>query len=185
MKKLEIATGFAQYKVLLAILGVLLSWAAFAVWKWQQQQHEKYVLEKQQACQQALNIANQYVENNRNLKGAYYAAIAQDSFKSKMNQPGINTNFQVDKHYILMYLKPATLIPDKPRYEGSLFERLSKATDKRPPEPLMVTGKKKLGNTAEVKTACAPKAFTVSLENLYEIAQPIDIAPYLPPFSTF
>ncbi|WP_414756137.1 hypothetical protein [Anabaena sp. CCY 9910] len=185
MKKLEIATGLGQYKVLLAILGVVGAGLSFEMWKWNQQQHEKYIAEKQKACQQSLDIANQYVENNRILRNIYYAAIAQDTFKAKMNQPGINTDFQADKHYILMYSKSASLIPEQPRYEGSLFRRLSKLTDKRPPEPLMVTGKKLLGNKAEVISACSPVTFTVSLENLYEIAQPIDITPYQPPFSSF
>jgi hypothetical protein len=185
MKKLEIPTGLAQYKVLLAILGVLTSWAAFAVWKWQQQQHEKYVLENQQACQQRLDSANRYVQGDRFLKAAYYANKTQEQLKIKLNQPGINTNFKSEQQYILMYYKPVPLIPSNPRYEGDLFERLSRQPDKYPPEPLIVTSKKRLGNKAEVISACAPKAFTVSLEDLYEITQPIDITPYLPPFSTF
>lgn len=185
MKKLEIITGLAQYKVLLTILGVLAAWASFEGWKWNQAQHEKYIAQKEEDCQQALDMANQYVEGNRKLRGVYYAAIAQEKFNAKINQPGVNTEFKPDKNYILIYSKPASLIPETPRYEGSLFVRLSKQTDKNPPEPLMVIGQKILGNKAEVISACSPKAFTVSLENLYETTQPIDINPYLPPFSSF
>jgi hypothetical protein len=185
MKKLEIAAGFAQYKVLLAILGVLSSLVSFEVWKWHQQQHEKYVAEKQQVCQQMIENASNEVQNNRFLKAAYYAALMQKPFEIKLKQPGINTDFTPEKDYILMYSQPASLIPKNPRYEGSLFERLSKVSEKKPPAPLIVTGKKILGNKAEVITACAPKSFTVSLENLYEITQPIDPTPYLPPFSIF
>ncbi|MHC5859924.1 hypothetical protein [Nostoc sp.] len=185
MKKLEIATGFAQYKVLLAILGVLSSWASFEVWKWHQQQHDKYIAQKQQACQEMIENASNDVQSNRFLKAAYYSYLMQQSFTIKLKQPGINTDFISEKDYILMYSQPASLIPEHPRYEGSLFERLSKRTDKQPPAPLIVTGKKILGNKAEVISACAPKSFTVSLENLYEITQPVDISPYLPPFSSF
>ncbi|MBD2680908.1 MULTISPECIES: hypothetical protein [Nostoc] len=185
MKKLEIATGFAQYKVLLAILGVLTSLASFEVFKLNQKQHEKYVAEKQKACQQALDIANQYVEGDRTLRGVRYAAIAQEQFNKKINHPGISTDFQSGKNYILMYSQPTSLIPDNPRHEGKLFERLSQKTDKYLPEPLMVTGQKISGNKAQVTSACSPNPFTVALDNLYEIAQPIDINPYLPPFSSF
>ncbi|MDZ7966391.1 MAG: hypothetical protein RM368_15665 [Nostoc sp. DedSLP03] len=185
MKKLEIATVFAQYKVLLAILGVLSSWASFEVWKWHQQQHEKYIAQKQQACQQRLNSANRYVQSDRFLKAAYYASKTQDKLQIQLNKPGINTDFKPEQTYILMYERPVPLIPSNPRYEGNLFERLSRQPDKYPPEPLIVTGKKILGNKAEVISACAPTSFTVSLENLYEITQPIDISPYLPPFSSF
>jgi hypothetical protein len=42
-----------------------------------------------------------------------------------------------------------------------------------------------VGKQAEVISACSPKSFTVSRENLYETTQPIDVTPYLPPFSSF
>lgn len=185
MKKLEIATGFAQYKVLLAILGILSSWASFEVWKWQQQQHEKYVAEKQQACQQRLDSANRYVQSDRFLKAAYYANKTQARLQIKLNKPGVNTDFTPEKQYILMYDKPVPLIPMNPKYEGGLFARLSSKPEKYPPEPLIVTGKKILGKKAEVISACSPQPFTVSLENLYEVTQPIDVSPYLSPFSSF
>ncbi|MBD2254779.1 hypothetical protein [Nostoc parmelioides] len=185
MKKLEIATGLAQYKVLLAILGVVGAGLSFEMWKWNQQQHEKYIAEKEQACQQSIEDASNEVLSNRFLKSNYYAGLMLQQSKFRLNQPGINTKFKADKDYILMYSQPASLIPNNPRYEGSLFERLSKVTNKQPPAPIIVTGKKLSGNKVEVISACAPKSFTVSLENLYEITQPIDISPYLPPFSSF
>ncbi|MBD2302258.1 hypothetical protein [Nostoc sp. FACHB-190] len=185
MKKLEIATGFAQYKVLLAILGVVTSLASFTFWKWQKEQHEKYIVEKEEMCQQRLDFAEQYVKGDRFLKAAYYASKTQKPLTFQLEKPGITTNFQADKEYILLYDKPGALIPKSPRYEGSLFTRLSRQTDKYPPEPLLVTGKKILGQKAEVKSACSPNSFTVPLDNLYETTQPIDITPYLPPFSNF
>jgi hypothetical protein len=185
MRKLEIATGFAHYKVLLAILGVLTAWASFEVWKWQQQQHEKYLLAKQQACQDSLDSAEKYVKSDRFLKSAYYSILAQKPLKIKLNQPGINTNFEVGKRYILMPSQPVSLIPENPRYEGGLFERLARKPSKASPEPLMVTGQKILGNKAEVVSVCSPNPFTVSLEHLYETVQPIDVSPYLSPFSIF
>jgi hypothetical protein len=185
MKKLEIAAGFAQYKVLLAILGVLTSLASFEVWKWHQQQHEKYVMEKQQACQQRLDTANRYVQSNRFLKAAYYASKTQEKLKMKLDKPGITTAFLPEQEYILIYDKSVPLIPKNPRYEGNLFERLSRQPDQYPPEPLIVTGKKLLGNKAEVISACSPQTFLVPLDNLYETNQELDVTPYLPPFSSF
>lgn len=185
MKKLEIVTEFANYKVLLTILGVVGSILSFEIWKWNKEQHEKYIAEKEQACQQSLSMAEKYVQNNQFLRAAYYASTTQEKLKIKLNQPGITTQFKPDKEYILIYDKPVSLIPDKPRYEGKLFERLSKQPEKYPPEPLMVTGSKVIGNKVEVVSTCSPQPFPVSLENLYEIAQPIDVSPYLPPFSIF
>lgn len=185
MKKLEIATGFAHYKVLLAILGVLAAGLSFEIWKWNQQQHEKYIAQKEQACQQRLNTAENYVQSNRFLKAAYYASKTQDKINIKLDKPGITTNFKPNKEYILMYDKPVPLIPNNPRYEGGLFEMLSRQPEKYPPQPLIVTGKRILGNEAEVISVCAPKPFTVPLENLYETNQKIDVTPYLPPFSSF
>ncbi|BAY42178.1 hypothetical protein NIES2111_65740 (plasmid) [Nostoc sp. NIES-2111] len=185
MKKLEIATGFAQYKILLAILGVLTSLLSFEVFKWNKERHEKYIAQKEQSCQQSIEDASNNVLSNRFLKANYYAGLMQQKSKYKLKQPGINTKFQTDRNYILMYSQPASLIPSNPRYEGKLFETLSKPTDKKPPAPVIVTGKKLLGNKVEVVSACSPASFTVSLENLYEINQPIDITPYLPPFSSF
>jgi hypothetical protein len=185
MKKLEFFTGLAQYKVLLAILGVVAAWASFEVWKWNQAQHEKYIAQKEQACQQRLATADRYVQSNRFLQAEYYANKTQSPLKIKLEKPGITTNFEPEKEYILMYDKPVHLIPENPRYEGSLFERLSRQPTKYPPEPLIVTGKKLLGNKAEVISACSPKTFTVPLDNLYETNQKLDISPYLPPFSSF
>ncbi|MBD2504062.1 hypothetical protein [Anabaena azotica] len=185
MRKLEIATGFAQYKVLLAILGILAAGLSFEVWKWNKERYEKYIAEKVQACQQSIEDASNDVLSNRFLKSNYYAGLMQQQSKFKLKQPGINTEFKANKEYILMYSQPASVIPNNPRYEGSLFERLSKETDKQPPAPIIVTGKKILGNKVEVVSACSPASFTVSSENLYEVTQPIDITPYLPPFSSF
>ncbi|MBD2303429.1 hypothetical protein [Nostoc sp. FACHB-190] len=185
MKKIEIVTGFANYKVLLAILGVVASGLSFTAWKWNKEQHQKYIFRKEQACQQSLKIAEKYVQNNQFLRAAYYASTTQEKLRIKLNQPGITTEFKPDKEYVLIHDKAVALIPNNPRYEGKLFERLSKQPEKYPPEPLMVTGNKVLGNKVEVISTCSPQPFTVSLENLYEIAQPIDINPYLPPFSIF
>jgi hypothetical protein len=185
MKKLEIATGFAQYKVLLAILGVVTAGLSFEVWKWNKERHEKYIAEKEQACQKSIENASNDVLSNRFLKSTYYAGLMQQQSKFKLKQPGINTEFKTDKEYILMYSNPASVIPTNPRYEGILFERLSNKTDKQPPTPIIVTGKKILGNKVEVISACSPASFTVLSENLYEITQPIDITPYLPAFSGF
>jgi len=185
MKKLEIVTEFANYKVLLTILGVVASGLSFTIWKWNKEQHQKYIAGKEQACQQRLNLAEQYVQSDRFLKAAYYASKTQDKLNIKLDKPGITTQFKPNKEYILIYDKPVSLIPDKPRYEGRLFERLAKQPEKYPPEPLIVTGKKLLGNKVEVISACSPQSFTVSLENLYETTQPIDVSPYLPPYSSF
>lgn len=185
MKKLEFFTGLAQYKVLLAILGVLAAWASFEGWKWNQAQHEKYIAQREQDCQQAIETASNDVQSDRFLKSVYYAGLMNKKSRFQLKQPGINTEFQANKDYILMHSQPASLIPESPRYEGSLFARLSKKTDNKPPAPLIVTGKKLVGKQAEVISACSPKSFTVSRENLYETTQPIDVTPYLPPFSSF
>ncbi|MBD2438846.1 hypothetical protein [Nostoc sp. FACHB-110] len=185
MKKLEIATKFAYYKVFLAILGVVALSLYLGLWKWNKEQNEKYVAEREEACQQSIKDASNNVLSNRFLKSNYYANLMQKKPKFKLKQPGINTDFQANKDYILMYSQPASLIPKKPRYEGRLFEKLSRETDKKPPAPLMVTGKKLLANRVEVISACSPQPFTVSLENLYEVTQAIDVSPFLPPFSSF
>lgn len=185
MKKLEIATGFAQYKILLAILGVLTSLLSFEVFKWNKERHEKYIAQKEQACQQFLNSAERYIESNRFLKAAYYASKTQEKINIKLDKPGITTQFKPNEDYILMYDKPVPLIPNQPRYEGGLFEMLSRQPEKYPPQPLIVTGKRILGDKAEVISVCSPQPFIVPLENLYETTQQLDITPYLPPFSSF
>jgi hypothetical protein len=35
--------ALAEYKIQLAILGVLISLASFGTWKWKQEQHEKFL----------------------------------------------------------------------------------------------------------------------------------------------
>ncbi|MBD2503907.1 hypothetical protein [Anabaena azotica] len=184
MKKLEIATGFAHYKVLLAILGVLVSGFSFEVWKWNKERNEKEIAEREKQCQQRLDSANKYVQGDRFLKAAYYAAKSLDTVDIKLNKPR-EDNFKVGKEYVLIYDRPINLIPDNPRYEGKLFETLSRMPEKYPPQPLLVSGNKFLGDKIEVISVCSPIPFLVPTTYLYEINQKLDITPYLSPFSSF
>ncbi|MBD2531913.1 hypothetical protein H6G97_20920 [Nostoc flagelliforme FACHB-838] len=181
----NVFVGVAHYKILLAILGVVSSIASFQVWKWNQEQHEKFLAEQQKACQQDLDIAEDYVNNSKTLYSVYNADVLhQGKFNKEIERPGNNSPFEPGASYILIYNTPAALIPSHPRYDGKFFESLSKKTLKYSPQPLMVVAKSFQPNQATVTTSCSPKPFTVSLDNLYEISQKSDFD-FTPSFSMF
>jgi hypothetical protein len=178
-------TGLAQYKVLLGILGVVASLASFEMWKFHHEQHEKFIAEQQKACQQNLDEADEYVKHSKTLHAFYYSRDLTGHAMSNqgLERPGNGSLFETGKRYILIYNVPAALIPKHPRYDGNFFEGLAKKSSEYNSPPLMVLGKSLQSQQAIVTTSCSPQPFSVSLDNLYEIAQKNDFI--VPPFGSF
>lgn len=78
--------ALAEYKIQLAILGVLVSLASFGTWKWKQEQHEKFIAQQQKACQQNLDIANFYVNRSKTLNAQRLTVFGQPPLA---DQPGV------------------------------------------------------------------------------------------------
>lgn len=160
--------ALAEYKIQLAILGVLVSLASFGTWKWKQEQHEKFLAQQQKACQQNLDIANFYVNRSKTLNAQRLTLFGQPPLA---DQPGINAPFKEGQSYILFHTSPSvSFLPSQPRYDGAFFAVLSGRWKGTPP-PLMVKARAIQGKQAVVATSCSPKPFTVSLNDLYETAQ--------------
>lgn len=175
--------NLAQSKILLAILGVVVAIGGFQVWKWNTEQHQKFLASKQKDCQQALDSGYHYFDSSRSFKEFYYAKKFNKEINFQLNQPNINT-LKPQSDYLILYTTPTPLIPENPRYEGQFFKGLSEKR-KNIPSALLVTAIKAIPpDKALVGSACSPENFTVSLDNLYETVQrrDIDPAPYLPPF---
>lgn len=178
--------GLIQSKIMLAIFGVLTLVLGVEVWKWNQEQHGKFIAQQQKKCQQELDEADEYVKHSKTLYAIYYADVFhQGKLNYQVQRPGIESPFNPGNRYILLYNTPANLIPNNPRYDGDFFEMLSKKSAKYSPEPLMVTAKSLKDKQATVTTFCSPKPFTVSVENLYDTVQSNDFQLPLPPFSGF
>lgn len=160
--------ALAEYKIQLAILGVLVSLAGFQTWKWQQEQHEKFLAKQQKACQQNLDIASFYVNHSKTLYAQNLKLLGKPPLA---DQPGINAPFKEGQNYILFYTSPPqSFLPSQPRYDGSFFAALTGSSKDTPP-PLMIKAKTMQGKQAIVTTSCSPKPFAVSLNDLYEMAQ--------------
>lgn len=160
--------ALAEYKIQMAILGVLISLASFGTWKWKQEQHEKFLVQQQKACQQDLDIASFYVNHSKTLYAQRLKLLGQPP---SADQPGINAPFKEGESYILFHTSPTdSFLPSQPRYDGAFFAPLTGRWKGTPP-PLMVQARAMRGKQAVVDTSCSPKPFTVSLNDLYEKAQ--------------
>lgn len=160
--------ALAEYKIQLAILGVLVSLAGFQTWKWQQEQHEKFLAQQQKACQQDFDLASFYVNHSKTLFAQNLKLLGQPP---SADQPGINAPFKEGESYILFHTSPTeSFLPSQPRYDGSFFAMITGRSKDTPP-PIMVRARALQGKQAVVDTSCSPKPFAVSLNDLYEMAQ--------------
>ncbi|WP_414541667.1 hypothetical protein [Nostoc sp. CCY0012] len=162
-----------QNKILLAILAGVVSIGSFQVWQYNQQKHEEFIAGKEQDCKAQLHIGEVTVKQSRNLRNLKYNQVANPD----LEQPGINSEFEPGKGYVLIYTNARSLFPaNSATYESDFFKSLATA-DGFAPQPLVVTGvsidmQKK---QALVSSYCSSKPFVVPLENLYETFQTIDI----------
>ena len=171
----------AQNKILLAILAAVTSLSGFEVWKWNQEQHQEFMTEQKAKCQDQLDSAWRFVSKSSTL---YKRMSETEGEQTKpLEQPSINTKFEKDKLYILLYRKPHSLIPEAPIYDDLFFHGLAKVAENSPPPPLWVLGKSEENNKITVFSYCSPKPFEVSPEDLYESHQKSDFK--IIPFGSF
>ncbi|MBD2415976.1 hypothetical protein FACHB389_31415 [Nostoc calcicola FACHB-389] len=161
-------------KILLAILAGVVSIGSFQIWQYNQQKYKKFIAAKEKECEFDLDIADTNVKQSRSLRNLRYNQIANPG----LEQPGINSEFEKGKAYVVIKTKPGYVIPTNiSNYDSTLFKTLS-ITSTTPPQPLIVRGvsidisKKQ----ALVSSHCSKQHFVVPLENLYENFQPIDIS---------
>lgn len=180
--------GLVHNKIMLALLGTVISISGFLAWKYNQEQQEKKLAAQIASCKQDLDIASKNIKNSKSLYTFYYArSLGLNNVNQQLERPGINVNFEEGKTYILIYNTPASLIPESPRYEGKFFKTLSEKTVKYNPSPLMVVAKSlnSQSKQAIVTSSCSPQPFNVSVENLYEVSQKNDFTIPSSPFSSF
>jgi len=167
-------SSIIQNKILLAILAVIVSIGSFKIWQYNQQKHYKFIAEKEKECELDLDIADTNVKQSRSLRNLRYNQIANHG----LEQPGINSEFEKGKAYVVISTKAGYVIPpNTSNYDSTFFKSLS-ITYEHPPQPLIVRGvsidiaKKQ----ALVSSYCSSQPFLVPLKNLYENFQPIDIS---------
>jgi len=161
-----------QNKILLAILAGVLSIGSFEVWKYNQAKYEKFIAEEKHSCEGALEIGENTVKRSPSLRKFKYNDLVIPGLK----QPGINTEFQVDSMYILLYNKPVSILPlNTSVHNDGFFKGLLKAGS-YPPQSVMVNSVSmdQAKKQAIVTSYCSRKPFAVSLDNLYEIFQTQD-----------
>ncbi|MBX9256235.1 hypothetical protein H1Q63_20265 [Desmonostoc muscorum CCALA 125] len=161
-------------KILLAILAGVVSIGSFQIWQYNQQKYNKFIAAKEKECEFDLDIADTNVKQSRSLRNLRYNQIANPG----LEQPGINSEFEKGKAYLVISTKAGYIIPpNTSNYESTFFQSLS-ITSEHPPQPIIVRGvsinisKKQ----ALVSSYCSSEPFVVPLENLYENFQPIDIS---------
>ncbi len=161
-----------QNKILLAILAGVVSIGSFQVWQYNQAKYEKLITAKENNCKVYIEMAQDSVKRSPSLRNFKYNNVVTPG----LEQPGINSQSEVDRRYILLYNKPVSTLPANALvYENGFFKSLlSKAN--YPPDSLLVDAVSfDLKNRqATVKSDCAKKPFVVNLENLYETVQPVD-----------
>ena len=163
-----------QNKILLAILAGVVSIGSFQVWQYNQQKYENFIAAREKECEFDLNIGETNVKQSRHLRNLRYNQIANPG----LEQPGINSEFEKGKAYVIIKTKPGYLIPpNTSNYDSTLFKTLS-ITYTSPPQPLIVRGVSidRPKKQALVSSHCSSQPFVVPLENLYENFQPIDIS---------
>ncbi|MHC5777072.1 hypothetical protein [Nostoc sp.] len=169
---MKIVTSAIQNKILLAILAGIVSIGSFQVWKDKQAKYEKFIAGQENNCKVYIEMGEDAVKRSPSLRNLKYNNIVTPGLK----QPGINSEYEVDSRYLLLYNKPvSTLPPNTLVYDNGFFKSLLK-NGKNPPESLLVDAVSfDLKNQqATVSSSCAKKPFVVRLENLYEEFQPVD-----------
>ena len=133
----------------------------------------KIINQQKQLCLYDLYTGSNHMEASTVLKSLYIGFLENND--KRIDKPGVNVPFEPEKNYILMYNFPSKLIPNNPRYDDILFEKLSQKIEDKPPVLLVKTESLlKASNEAIVSTSCSPEPFVVSLNNLYEIDQSKD-----------
>lgn len=169
---MKILTSAIQNKILLAILAGVVSIGSFQVWKDKQAKYEKFIAGQETNCKVYIEMGEDAVKRSPSLRNLKYYNIVTPG----LEQPGINSQYEVDSRYLLLYNKPvSTLPPNTLVYDNGFFKSLLK-NGKNPPESLLVKAVSfDLKNQqATVSSDCAKKPFVVRLENLYEEFQPVD-----------
>ncbi|WP_414553446.1 hypothetical protein [Anabaena sp. CCY 0017] len=180
----NLLVNLTQPKILLAILGVVTSIAGFQIWQHNKQEYEKQVVKQIDGCRGATKSAYQYIQSSKTLSSVYHAKrLDIDISTLFLEKPGVTSPFKPDKNYLLIYTTPSAVIPDQPRYDGQIFNQLSRV--EKSPIPIIVTIKSIDAGKAVVNSVCSPKPFTVSTENLYEPQQKSDFVIPTAPFSMF
>lgn len=169
---MKIVTSAIQNKILLAILAGIVSIGSFQVWKDKQAKYEKFIAGQENNCKVYIEMGEDAVKRSPSLRNLKYNNIVTPGLK----QPGINSEYEVDSRYLLLYNKSvSTLPPNTLVYDNGFFKSLLK-NGKNPPESLLIDAVSfDLKNQqATVSSYCAKKPFVVRLENLYEEFQPVD-----------
>ncbi|MBN3958759.1 hypothetical protein [Nostoc sp. NMS8] len=169
---MKILALLIQNKILLAILAGVVSIGSFQVWKDNQVKYEKFIASQENNCKVYMKMGEDAVKRSPSLRNLKYNNIVTPGLK----QPGINSQYEVDSRYLLLYNKPvSTLPPNTVVYENGFFKSLlSKAN--YPPDSLLVKAVSfdVKNQQATVSSYCAKTPFVVRLENLYEEFQPVD-----------
>ena len=170
---MKIISSVIQNKILLAILVGIVSIGSFQVWQYNQAKYERLIADKENNCKVYIEMAEDSVKRSPSLRNLKYNNVVTSGLK----QPGINSQSEVNRRYILLYNKPvSTLPPNALVYDNGFFKSLL-SKGNYPPKSLLVDAVDfDLKNQqATVKSDCAKKPFVVDLENLYEELQPVDI----------
>ena len=161
-------SSLVQYKIQLAILGAVLSLGSFEVWKYNQEQNQKFLAEQQKKCQQQLDDAERFVTGSPSLHALTMGLKTKQ--EPPLDQPGTTTQLKENQDVLLIYTTPHSLIPKEPQYSNQFFDMLAKDWKNAPP-PLWVSASPLDSGHALVFTACSPKPFPVPLQNVYEYLQ--------------
>lgn len=169
-----------QQKILLAILGVGVVTLSFQVWKYQDEQYQKFLANQQQICEKSLKDAGNTIEKSKALFSAYKPKLlgANVIASEKIYHPGINSQLQKNKPYLLIRSDKSALIPaSTPHYKNDYFEGYSKPPGGETIFAAIVTAEPLNDLSALVTSPCSPKPFAVPLKDLYETIQKNDFTP--------
>jgi len=85
--------ALAQYKIQLTLLGAVLSLLSFEVWRYNQEQKQKFLAEQQTKCQQQLDNAEHFVTDSQSLHALTLGLKSRN--KRPLEQPGITTRLHL------------------------------------------------------------------------------------------
>lgn len=154
-----------QYKLQVSILGVLTFIAGFMVWRYQQEQTEKYAAEQQQVCAAEKERAYYAFRNT-----ALFTQLQDGYGENTAARAGIDAPLLTGEEYLYnSYPKP--VLPKSPRYPGEYFRQLSSPLGGKTGIYLLARVKEHQGDRALITTSCSPQAFWVSLSDLYVVPE--------------
>jgi hypothetical protein len=169
-----------QQKILILIVSIGVASLSFQMWKYQDEQYQKFLANQQGICEKSLKDAGNTIGKSKALFSAYKPKLlgANVIASDKIYHPGINSQLQKEQPYILIRSDKSALIPaNTPHYKNDYFEGYSKPPGGETIFAAIVTAEPLNDLSALVKSPCSPKPFAVPLKDLYETIQKNDFTP--------